>query len=150
MKWGQDFWKIVASIVLVRKFGSGVVVTSMVLCSHLGGVMGSVFATEPKGSGFKPGQGDRFLMAVNIRCTPYFGWEVKLRPPCRKILRHLISFRIVNKDISKAKFVIFFAKFPHICYWMPLLVGLLESSGGPIRNFLLSISFDHGYISPGR
>jgi hypothetical protein len=54
--------------------------------SRLGGVVVSVLATGPKGSGFKPGRGDGFLMAIQIRSTPSFGWEVKPDVPCRKIL----------------------------------------------------------------
>jgi hypothetical protein len=49
----------------------------------------SVLATGPKGSEFKPGRGDEFSMAINIRNTPSFGWEVKPEVPCRKILRHV-------------------------------------------------------------
>jgi hypothetical protein len=57
--------------------------------SHLGGVVVSVLATVPKVGGFKPGQGDGFLRAIKIRCTPSFGWEVKPEVPCRRILRHV-------------------------------------------------------------
>jgi hypothetical protein len=39
--------------------------------SRLGGVVFSVLATGPKGSGFKPGQGDGFLRAIKIRSTTY-------------------------------------------------------------------------------
>jgi hypothetical protein len=49
----------------------------------------SVFASGPKSRGFKPRRGDRFSMAVKIRSTPSFGWEVKTEVPCRKILRHV-------------------------------------------------------------
>jgi hypothetical protein len=35
----------------------------------------------------------------------------------------------MNKDTSKAKFIISFAKFPLISYYMTLLVALSESSG---------------------
>jgi hypothetical protein len=45
----------------------------------------SVFATELKGYGFEPGQGDGFLRAIKIRSMPSFGWEVKPEVPCRKI-----------------------------------------------------------------
>jgi hypothetical protein len=34
------------------------------------------------------------------------------------------SLRIVNKDASKTKFIISFAKFVLICYYMVLLLGL--------------------------
>jgi hypothetical protein len=37
---------------------------------RLGGVVVSVLATGPKGCGFKPGQGDGFLMVITIRSTP--------------------------------------------------------------------------------
>jgi hypothetical protein len=49
----------------------------------------SVLANGPKGRGFEPCQGDRFLRAIIIRSTPSFGWEVKPEVPCRKILRHV-------------------------------------------------------------
>jgi len=51
----------------------------------------SVLATGPKGHGFKPGQGDRFLRAIKIRNTPSFGWEVKPEPQYRKIVQHVID-----------------------------------------------------------
>jgi hypothetical protein len=54
------------------------------------------------------------------------------------------SLRSRNKDTLKAKFIIFFAKFLHICYEMALLIGLPESSVGRIRSFPLLISFHHG------
>jgi hypothetical protein len=56
---------------------------------RLGGVVVSVLATEPKGCGFEPDQGNGFLRAITIRSTPSFGWEVKLEVPCHKILRHV-------------------------------------------------------------
>jgi hypothetical protein len=40
------------------------------LLSRLSGVVVSMLATEPKGSGFEPGQGDGFLRAIKIRNTP--------------------------------------------------------------------------------
>jgi hypothetical protein len=49
----------------------------------------SVLATGPKDRGFKPGRGDGFLRAIEMRSTPSFGWEVKPEVPCRKILRHV-------------------------------------------------------------
>jgi hypothetical protein len=56
---------------------------------RLGGVVVSVFATGPKGRGFKPGQGDGIFKAIKIRSTPFFEWEVKPEAPCHKILRHV-------------------------------------------------------------
>jgi hypothetical protein len=53
------------------------------------GVVVTVFATGPKGRGFKPSRGDGFLRAINFRCTHSFGWEVKPEAPCPKILRHV-------------------------------------------------------------
>jgi hypothetical protein len=50
----------------------------------------------------------------------------------------------MNKDASKAKFIISFSKFLLLCYWMILLVRLQESSGGRTRSFPLSILFRHG------
>jgi hypothetical protein len=50
----------------------------------------------------------------------------------------------MKKDISKAKPIISFAKILLICYYIVLLGGLAESSGGRIRNFPLSVSFHHG------
>jgi hypothetical protein len=49
----------------------------------------------------------------------------------------------MGKDISKAKFIISFAKFLLICYYTSLLVGLPESCGGKIRSFPLPMSFHH-------
>jgi hypothetical protein len=37
---------------------------------RLGGVVVSVMATGPKGSGFEPGQGDGFLGVIKIRSKP--------------------------------------------------------------------------------
>jgi hypothetical protein len=55
----------------------------------------SVLATGPKGRGLEPGQGDGFLIAIKIRNTACFGWEVKPEVPCRTILRHV-------KDLLKS------------------------------------------------
>jgi hypothetical protein len=41
----------------------------------------SVLATGHNGRGFEPGKGDGFLMAIKIRSTPSFGWEVKREGP---------------------------------------------------------------------
>jgi hypothetical protein len=49
----------------------------------------SVLATGSKGRWFKPGRGDGFLRAIQIRSTPSFWWEVKPEVPSRKILRHI-------------------------------------------------------------
>jgi hypothetical protein len=49
--------------------------------------MAGVIATGHKSRGFKPGRGDEFLMAIKIRSTTSFGWEVKPEVPRRKILR---------------------------------------------------------------
>jgi hypothetical protein len=54
---------------------------------RLVGVVVSVLATGAKGLGFEPGQSNRFLRAIKIRSSPFFGWEVKPEVPCRKILR---------------------------------------------------------------
>jgi hypothetical protein len=43
----------------------------------------------------------------------------------------------MNKDISKAKFIISFAKILLICNKMTLQAGLPESSGGRIKSFPL-------------
>jgi hypothetical protein len=53
---------------------------------RLDGVVVTVLATGPKGSGFKPSQVDGFLRAIKIHSTPSFGWEVKQEVPCHKIL----------------------------------------------------------------
>jgi hypothetical protein len=45
-------------------------VTSMMRKSRLGGVVISILATQPKGYGFEPGQGDGFLRAIKICNTP--------------------------------------------------------------------------------
>jgi hypothetical protein len=51
--------------------------------------MVSVLDTGHKGRWFKPSRRDGFLKAVKIRSTPSFGWEVKPKVRCRKILRHV-------------------------------------------------------------
>jgi hypothetical protein len=56
------------------------------LC-RLGGVVVSVLATGPKCRGFRPGRGDGFLRAIEIRSTPSFGWDVKPEAQCCKILQ---------------------------------------------------------------
>jgi hypothetical protein len=58
--------------------------------SRLGGVVVIVRATRSKGHGFRPGQGDRFLMKIKVRSIPSFGWEVKPDISCRTILRHTV------------------------------------------------------------
>jgi hypothetical protein len=63
--------------------------------SRLGGVVTSVLAAGPKGRGFEPDQGDRFLRTIKFRSTPSFGWEVKPEVTCCKILRHV-------KDLFKS------------------------------------------------
>jgi hypothetical protein len=60
-----------------------------VAASRLGGVMGSVLVTGPKGRGFKHGRGHGFLRAIKIRSKLFFGREVKPEVPCRKILLHV-------------------------------------------------------------
>jgi hypothetical protein len=54
---------------------------------RLCGIVVSVPATEPKGRGFNPGQGDGFLRAIKIRSTPSIGREVKPEVPYRKLLK---------------------------------------------------------------
>jgi hypothetical protein len=67
--------------------------------SLLGGIMMSVFAIEPKVSGFKPGRGDGVLRAMKIRSTLLFGGEVKLSASCRKIVRHVKELCEHERDI---------------------------------------------------
>jgi hypothetical protein len=57
--------------------------------SHLSGVVVSVLANGPKGYGFKPSQGNGFLMAIKIHSMPSFELEVKSKAPYCKILRHV-------------------------------------------------------------
>jgi tryptophan-rich sensory protein len=45
----------------------------------------------------------------------------------------------MKKDISKAKFIIYFVEFLLNFYYMTLLVGFPESSGGRIRSFPVDI-----------
>jgi hypothetical protein len=52
------------------------------------GVVVGMLATGPKGRGLKLGREDGFLMAIKIRGTPSFGWEVKPEASC-KILLHV-------------------------------------------------------------
>jgi hypothetical protein len=49
--------------------------------SRLGGAVVSVLATEPKGCGFEPGQGDGFLRVIKIRSTPSFRMGSKAGGP---------------------------------------------------------------------
>jgi hypothetical protein len=55
----------------------------------------SVLATGPKGHRFEPSKGDGYLRAIKVRNTPSFGWEVKPKVPCHKILQHV-------KDLLKS------------------------------------------------
>jgi hypothetical protein len=50
-----------------------------------------VLAIGPKFRGLKPGRGDGFLKAIEIRNTPSFGGEVKPSAACCKILLHANS-----------------------------------------------------------
>jgi hypothetical protein len=43
----------------------------------------SVLAIGRKGPGFEPDQGARFLRAIKVRSTPFFGWKVKPEVLCR-------------------------------------------------------------------
>jgi hypothetical protein len=47
--------------------------------------MVSVSVIGPKVREFKPGRADRFLRAIKILSTPFFGGEVTLRPHVVKI-----------------------------------------------------------------
>jgi hypothetical protein len=50
---------------------------------------------------FKPGRGRWiFKRAIKIRCTPFFGPEVKPSASCRKILRHVKEHYVYETDIS--------------------------------------------------
>jgi hypothetical protein len=103
-----------------------------------------VLAIGPKVCGFTPRRGVGFLRAIKVHSMPSFGGEVKPPAPCRKILRHVKkSLRSVKKDTSKAQFISF-AKMFLICYYMTLLVGFPESSGGRLRRSP-SISFHRGF-----
>jgi hypothetical protein len=62
--------------------------------------MVSVFAIGPKVRGFKPGQGDGFLRAIQIRSTTSFRGEVTPEALCRKILLHSGS---INKNTSQGQ-----------------------------------------------
>jgi hypothetical protein len=57
----------------------------------VGGVLFSLLAIRPNVRGFKPGRGDLFLRAIQIRSTPSFGAEVNPEAPCRKILQRVKS-----------------------------------------------------------
>jgi hypothetical protein len=48
---------------------------------RFGGIMVSVIATEPKGCGFLPSQGDGFLRAIKFAAHLPLGWEVKREGP---------------------------------------------------------------------
>jgi hypothetical protein len=49
----------------------------------------SYLPLDPRFMGTNSAEGDGFLMAIQIRSTTSFGWEVNPRAPCRKILRHV-------------------------------------------------------------
>jgi hypothetical protein len=55
-----------------------------------------VLATGHKGRGFKPRRDDGFLMAIKIRSTPSFEWEVKPEAQCRYILRHVKELCVID------------------------------------------------------
>jgi hypothetical protein len=75
----------------------------MDITNHLNGVVVSIFATGPKSRGSESCHGDGFLMAIKIRSTPSFGWEVKPEFPCRKILRH-DKYLLKSHGEEKTKF----------------------------------------------
>jgi hypothetical protein len=99
--------------------------------------------TGPNGHGFKPSRGDGFLMAINIRSTPSFGWEVKPEVPCRK--RRSV-------DVSKILSTRNFHSFVHSSYLLQisLLVGLPESCGRQVMSypqFITTLTFTRGMNS---
>jgi hypothetical protein len=53
-----------------------------ILAKPCSDVVVGMLATEPKGCGFEPGQGDGFLREIKIRSTPSIGWEVKAEVSC--------------------------------------------------------------------
>jgi hypothetical protein len=55
--------------------------TALLLQSRLGGVVVSVLVTGPKGCGFDPSQGDKFLRVIKIHSTPSFRKEGKAGSP---------------------------------------------------------------------
>jgi hypothetical protein len=71
--------------------------------------MVTMLAIGPKIRRFKNSRSSGFSRVIQISSTPSFGGEVELSPPCCKILQHVKkSLPSMNKDISKAKFIIFF------------------------------------------
>jgi hypothetical protein len=72
--------------------------------------------------------------------------------PCRKILRHAKEpFKAWKRYFARPNSS-FSSPIPPPCHQMTLLVGLPESSGGRIRNFLYRNHFTivlHAHISPG-
>jgi hypothetical protein len=96
---------------------------------HLGGVVVSVLAPEPKGRGFKPSRGDGFVRAIKTYSTLSFGWVVKPEAPCRKILRH-VKDPLTYLRCWYAKFTS--SSISPTCSQMSLLVGLPKSSGGRV------------------
>jgi hypothetical protein len=86
-----------------------------------------VLATGPKGRGFEPSQGDRFLKVIKIGSTHSFIWEAKQEVPCRKIVRHVKDLLKSHRD-GQTKFT-----FPLSILLTPemsLLTGLPHSTGG--------------------
>jgi hypothetical protein len=63
--------------------------------SRFGGVVIGVLVTGPRVCWFEPDRSDWFLMAIKIRSTPTFVWEIKPEIPRRNILRQV-------KDLLKS------------------------------------------------
>jgi hypothetical protein len=76
-------------------------------------------------------------MAIKIRSTPSFGWEVKPEVSCRNVLRHVkVPWGISDTDMQNSH------SFVHSSYFtqMSLLVGLPEISGGRVRSYPQPVS----------
>jgi hypothetical protein len=72
--------------------------------------------------------------------------DVKQSAKSRKILRHVKELFGVLKVYFASQNSSLLSPVPPVCFRMILLVGLPEISGGWIRSFRLSISFDHGSL----
>jgi hypothetical protein len=109
-----------------------------------------VLTTWPKGRGFKPYRGDGFLRAIKFRSTPSFGWEIKAEAPCRKILRHVKSWRISGTDMKNSHL------FVHSSYSLPdVSAGRIarelwwtSKEFFPAVILIITMAF-HAHVSPG-
>jgi hypothetical protein len=66
-----------------------IIIIIIIKLSRFSCVAVPVLAAGPKHRGRKAGRVDGLLMAIKIRSTFFFGWELKPEAPCPHILRHI-------------------------------------------------------------